>query len=503
VPYDRCEGALGSAFIEANDFDDVRWYFALARWTCIPFSIFGGYMCYRLAEEVYGKASGLCALALWCFSPAFLAWGASICPDAVAAGMGVGAIWSFRRWLLAPSWSRAVGAGVFLGILALTKLTWIVAFGLWPLLWLVWRLGGTAGARCASVQPPQLRQLAAILVLALYVVNLGYGFEDSLRPLGQYEFVSKTLAGIDNSDANGFPVTGNRFAGTWLARVPVPIPANMLQGMDTQRYDFERGMPSYLRGEWSDHGWWHYYLYALIVKKPLGTWCLVLLAVGATLFRQGYNAAWRDEMLLLVPFFAIVVFVSSQAGFSVHTRYIMPALPFLFVWTSKVARACLLKRRVVATLLVLSLAWMIASSMSLYPHCLSYFNELAGGPRGGPKHLLGSNVDWGQDLLYLKDWLDEHAETKPLHVALDCSYDPSVVGIQSKGGPPNGLVDDGHRGGSGNGSTGAPPGWYAVSVNRLHDPTDRYRVFLAREPVAMVGYSIHIYQITPGPFPGP
>lgn len=37
-------------------------------------------------------------------------------------------------------------------------------------------------------------------------------------------------------------------------------------------------MPSYLRGQWADHGWWHYYLYVMLLKMPLGTWGLALLA---------------------------------------------------------------------------------------------------------------------------------------------------------------------------------------------------------------------------------
>lgn len=46
-----------------------------------------------------------------------------------------------------------------------------------------------------------------------------------------------------------------------------------------------------------------------------------------------------------------------------------------------------------------SFCWFVASSLWIYPHSLSYFNESIGGPLNGPEHLLGSNVDWGQDLL--------------------------------------------------------------------------------------------------------
>ena len=55
-----------------------------------------------------------------------------------------------------------------------------------------------------------------------------------------------------------------------------------------------------------------------------------------------------------------------------------------------------------------ALAWSIASSLWISPHSLAYFNEIAGGPTGGPRYLLGSNVDWGQDLLFLKRWIANH-----------------------------------------------------------------------------------------------
>jgi hypothetical protein len=35
---------------------------------------------------------------------------------------------------------------------------------------------------------------------------------------------------------------------------------------------------------------------------------------------------------------------------------------------------------------------------------------LIGGPLNGPKYLLGSNVDWRQDLTYLRSWLHVHEQ---------------------------------------------------------------------------------------------
>jgi len=45
------------------------------------------------------------------------------------------------------------------------------------------------------------------------------------------------------------------------------------------------------------------------------------------------------------------------------------------------------------------------STLRVYPHQLVYFNEVSGGPENGYRHLLGSNFDWGQDLLLVKRWI--------------------------------------------------------------------------------------------------
>jgi len=49
---------------------------------------------------------------------------------------------------------------------------------------------------------------------------------------------------------------------------------------------------------------------------------------------------------------------------------------------------------------------------------MSYFNEIAGGPDNGHAHLVDSNIDWGQDVFFLKKWMDEHPEARPMKVAV-------------------------------------------------------------------------------------
>jgi len=82
-------------------------------------------------------------------------------------------------------------------------------------------------------------------------------------------------------------------------------------------------------------------------------------------------------------------------------------------------------------LCALLLLWSAASSLWIYPHSLSYFNESIGGPLNGPKHLLGSNVDWVQDLRYLIDWFDQQKENSAGELAL--VMDAGFLDVRSLG----------------------------------------------------------------------
>ena len=244
-------------------------------------------------------------------------------------------------------------------------------------------------------------QLVSVLVLAVFVVNLGYGFEKPLCKLDEYEFVSRSLGGASD-DIHATPAVGNRFAHTILAEVPVPLPKNYVLGIDRQKWDFERGLPSYLRGQWADHGWWYYYLYALAIKEPLGTWCLAGLAVGATLLHLWKRkvlpscpsnedaestscTTWRDGLVFArTRGWQFCSSVSSQpdAFRSIICGTSFPRYRFCSLWISKVgrvfeARPFMRKRLPMAGVVALLLAWSIGSSLATYPHSLSYFNELA------------------------------------------------------------------------------------------------------------------------------
>jgi hypothetical protein len=148
------------------------------------------------------------------------------------------------------------------------------------------------------------------------------------------------------------------------------------------------------------------------------------------------------------------------------------------------------------------LAWSIGSSLSVCPHSLSYFNELVGGPSGGSADLLGSNADWGQDLRYLKWWVEKHPDAKPLRLAYCGHCDPTYLGL--KYAAPLPCTTKPGR------AIELEPGWYAISVNFLRgypwfapDGTggsvfynrNELSYFSRLRPQALAGLSIFIFHV--------
>jgi len=482
-------------------------YLTYARWAVIPFSLLAAVVIFRWSQDLYGGAAGLLAVSLWCFSPLVLANAQMITPDIGSASLGVLAAFMFNKWLSDRATDLALLAGILLGLAQLTKFTWIILFGLWPLLWLLYfvsshRQTGQAAVRGlpwrAALRWPEAGQLTLILLLSLVVINVGYAWEGTMTRLGDYRFVSRSFRG--NSALAGGQVVGNRFSDHWLGSVPVPFPRNYVLGIDRQKYDFDSGrFSSYLRGQWRDRGWWYYYIYGLLVKEPIGFILLAVLAVGTSVRRRN---RWRDEWLLLAPAVAVIVLVSSQTGFNHHLRYVLPAFPAVFIWMGKLWGLASegespvgwrVRRRVAAVML----AGGVLSSVATFPHSRAYFNEFVGGPLRGHNHLLDSNIDWGQDLLLLANWAERNPDMKLDGVAYSLSHllPLADLGLPENQPPRSWNQERDELGPSPRQSFGPRPGLWAVFARPLREKHEHYTYFQFFEPIEVLGYTVYIYQL--------
>ena len=145
-----------------------------------------------------------------------------------------------------------------------------------------------------------------------------------------------------------------------------------------------------------------------------------------------------------------------------------------------------------------------ASTLSVYPHQLAYFNEAAGGPENGCKHLLGSNLGWGQNLLFVKEWYQKNNLGLPLYALRPKYGNPIDLGLPVLSPQiGNGAHDE---------ALGLLAGFHIVGVNSLCGdkayfvdkqkrlrPVSRHNVlpYCSLQPVFIGGHSLYVFAVLP------
>jgi len=144
------------------------------------------------------------------------------------------------------------------------------------------------------------------------------------------------------------------------------------------------------------------------------------------------------------------------------------------------------------TFLVL-LAWYLFGTWRVAPHYLAFFNELAGGPAGGYRYLVDSNLDWGQNLGQLRDWM-RATGVERVYYAHFSPARPQVYGVAADFLPPDPRA-----------VPFAPfdpaPGFYAIGATVLQGvytpDVNTYAWFRSHEPLARLGYALFLYRVPP------
>jgi len=161
----------------------------------------------------------------------------------------------------------------------------------------------------------------------------------------------------------------------------------------------------FFRGEFSKSSWPSYFAVAWLIKTPLPV--LLLTGLALVSFVVNGRKSWLDESMLLLPLVALFVAATALAE-PMGVRYVIPCFPLLYIFIGRVGASVAAGNRALAFLLSLLLVWQIREFASVWPNHLSYFNQLAGGWRGGTAWLDDSNVDWGQNFPELRDYLATH-----------------------------------------------------------------------------------------------
>lgn len=448
--------------------EDYRRLFTAAR--CVTVVLVGGlgvllFFWARSLAPRRADLAGLLAAGLLWFSPNVLAHARLVTTDAGAMCFVTLAVFAFHRLLLRPNGPRAIGCGVALGLAQLVKFTAIYLAPLFMVVAVVWCFGGPKIRGTALA-----KWLAAALAVGLGTVNAGYLFAGSGEALGAYTFESDTLKAV---------------RAALPRQTPVPLPHEYVAAFDRQLRDATVGDSSYLLGESYEGGRWYYFLVLIAFKTPIPLLALAALALTTGLTGRGLHR--RESVLLLLPGLVFLVMFSLFSDKQLGLRMILPAAPLLFVWIATTIARAEWKRWTVWPLAGL-LLWFAGESLGSYPDYLAYFNQFVGGPARGHRIALDSNLDWGQDLPKLKDYMDAEG-IDSIQLLYFGRVDPAIYGIRYQADP--------RRFGPGYRAVSATlfGRWYRLYDHGVVREVDAVDPRTLGEPVARLGHSIHVYWV--------
>jgi hypothetical protein len=235
----------------------------------------------------------------------------------------------------------------------------------------------------------------------------------------------------------------------------------------------------YMNGDFKAGGWGDYFLLAFLVKATAPF--IILLFVRLIFLLTNWETDWRPSMFLMVPSVVLFIAISAFAD-CMGVRYVLPIFPMMMVFSSGTYN--FLKKKTAFICILGLFSWHIVSSIASFPYSLSYFNEFVGGPSKGIYWLDDSNVDWGQELKGVKQYMDANGVKIITLFSFSPFDNPNYYGINQTGlttfnpnSPPSGI--------------------YVVSAHRLTRLKLQGFDMLSRYPViGHLGYSMYIFKIS-------
>ncbi len=371
-----------------------------AVWNSVLFVAFLGVV-FSWCRSLYGVRSAWFAVALFVVEPSFAAHVPIPALDVVGVeGIVLGCFLAWR-YFERPTTGRLIALGVGTAfalmlkhtavvlppvVLALAGLHWVVRPWLDRQDWAAWK-GALTG---------RLRALAW----------LGIIVPTSIWALTLFDFsppMTRAVAERWNDVREGAPVSQGKSLRVALERklgFDTPWPAGCY--VRAFRSGMGHGMVghwAYLNGERRDHGWWYYFPVVATYKVPIGIGVVLLVAL---LSLRSTPPRW-PEWGPFVPMLAWTLFLLNSKV-NIGFRHFLPAYAFMLMLSSR----CVVRPgRGWVTLGWAGIAAAGIHALSYHPDYLSYLNA----PRTKPYlEISDSNLDWGQSLKQVRDWLDAHPQ---------------------------------------------------------------------------------------------
>lgn len=427
---------------------------------------------YLWARKLMKVEYALLVLVLISFNPLLLGYGKLVILDQAAALGILFAVYCYWKYTRKPGAANFWLTVLAFGLAQLVKFTSLTLIPVFIILAL-WEVKNAVDRkkelRHQSLALLGIFSLGFLLVLAVYGMHTAHMSRQTMDAV-----IEKNL--LDGDVRIEYLKS--------VSRISPPL-AQYLLGLAKTTNHFQLEFPVYLGGKIYPGGVWYEGFYSFLVKTPL-TYLFLLVFFLPGLIRRRREQSIRFQTVPIVIVFAFTLLLTRQF-FGV--RYILPIYPFLAILIGLGLQASLerpgKRARVKWVATLLATAFLVCSALLTFPNYISFFNEIIEPREQAYRYLVDSDLDWGQDLRRLADYVEEKSIE-------DITVDYLGAG-EVNYYIPRAKLRDCH-------SKERPSGYFAVFATTrqytLRFDDDNYKWLDEYEPVKIIGNSIFIYDFT-------
>jgi hypothetical protein len=385
------------------------------RYATIVLSLLLALYVLQWSYELYGRNGALLALSLYVFDPNLLAHGQLVTADLSAALMTTIALYHFWHFLKLGGKEQALLSAVTLGLSQLAKYSCVYLYPIFLVIAAIYCWSTPAMVEGVRPTWPRLSEglrrwviaMGFFTAISILMINLGFGFNGIGTPLSGYTLKDPLFKKLQET-----PIIGH---------FPLPLPMPYIQGLDLVKFEEKMGkgwgniyMAGQLRVNHHDgtlRGFPGYYFYAALFKVPIATQIIFLVALFAYFWRrdQTASALRREEVFLLVPILIYWTYFNFFFNAQIGIRHLLPVFALGTIFCGRLLAKPESKARNCAALILVT--WIAASTLSYYPHFISYSNEFVLDRKMAYRRLADSNLDWRGNQWYLDDYIRRHPGT--------------------------------------------------------------------------------------------
>jgi hypothetical protein len=395
---------------------DIFFYLKAGRPFIYVYQLLGAFVVCCWMYRITGPKKWILPFLFYCFDPLVFSYGMLIGTDIPSAALLVTAVYAAWRYKTTGTVRYWYILSIATALAIITKASMLFCYPLWLLLFTY----DVISKKRPGLKKSATRLLQFILI-QLLVINLAYYGKGNFTAFGSFHFDSNFFANLQSSLSV-------------VAKVPVPLPAPFIQGLDILQHHAETGgckPESTYWGIWlfdkvsCDKSLWYYYIATTVFKFPLLIWLFIIACIIRFIAANNKLQQVGKSIFLWLPFFYFLLILSFANKFQIGIRHALIMMPFLYIGLAHTINWLYTKHK----MLLYALMFLhVASVVRYLPNLMAYTNEIVWNKTRAYKIIRDSSLDYGQSKPWINKFIALHPDYKTPTIAPDTGRFVITVG---------------------------------------------------------------------------